>query len=260
MMLSGRSGWAQGPGGGLPGAGKDRCSRRPARKDSRCRRRGLCRTSRHWRLSRLREAKTYQRRKEVASAWDYLKSLTPLALTIWYMDDGSFTVRSKGVQERTAGSTGRIEICVEAMSAGSRDRLVRSLADTYGLEVRLTSRGVRQVNVLRFTTAASEKFQRLVAPYIHPSMDYELLPRFRGQFAVEPEFMEPTICPVPARVLDIRRRKDFPIMSRYDIEVEGSHNYLADGIIVHNGPETTSGGKALKFYASIRWTCGESKP
>ena len=35
--------------------------------------------------------------------WDYLKSLTPLALAVWYMDDGSFTVRSKGVQERTAG-------------------------------------------------------------------------------------------------------------------------------------------------------------
>ena len=41
-------------------------------------------------------------------------------------------------------------------------------------------------------------------------------------------------------------------MSRYDIEVEGSHNYLADGVMVHNSPETTTGGKALKFYASIR--------
>src|SRR5690606_23013478 len=37
-----------------------------------------------------------------------------------------------------------------------------------------------------------------------------------------------------------------------DIEIEGSHNYLADGIIVHNSPETTTGGKALKFYASVR--------
>ena len=44
-------------------------------------------------------------------SWEYLKALTPLALAIWYMDDGSFTVRSKGVQERTAGGTGRIEIC-----------------------------------------------------------------------------------------------------------------------------------------------------
>jgi recombination protein RecA len=184
--------------------------------------------------------------------WDYLKCLTPLALAVWYMDDGSFTVRSKGVQERTAGGTGRIDICVEAMSPGSRDRLVQYLQDTYGLDVKLTSRGTRKVNVLQFTTAASERFQALVAPYICPSMDYKLLPRFRGKFAVEPEFRAPTIHPIPARVLDIRRKSNFPIMSRYDIEVEGSHNYLADGIIVHNSPETTTGGKALKFYASVR--------
>ena len=182
---------------------------------------------------------------------DYLKSLTPLALAIWYMDDGSFTVRSKGVQERTAGGTGRIEICVEAMSLGSRDRLMCYLRDTYGLDVKLEYRGARKVSVLRFSTSASEKFQKLVAPYVHPSMEYKLLPRFRGKFAVEPEFKEPTIHPIPARVLDIRR-KSFQIMSRYDIEVEGSHNYLADGVIVHNSPETTTGGKALKFYASVR--------
>ena len=34
--------------------------------------------------------------------------------------------------------------------------------------------------------------------------------------------------------------------------MEGSHNYFANGVMVHNSPETTSGGKALKFYASIR--------
>jgi recombination protein RecA len=201
-------------------------------------------------LAELREAVYFGDGKKHL-AWDYLKALTPLALAVWYMDDGSFTLRSKGVQERTAGGTGRIDICVEAMSPGSRDRLVRYLRDTHRFDVKLTSRGTRNVSVLQFTTAASERFQALVAPYVHPSMDYKLLPRFRGKFAVEPEFKEPTIHPIPARVLDIRR-KSFPIMSRYDIEVEGSHNYLADGIIVHNSPETTSGGKALKFYASIR--------
>ena len=35
---------------------------------------------------------------------EYLKALTPLALAIWYMDDGSFTVRSKGLQQRTAAA------------------------------------------------------------------------------------------------------------------------------------------------------------
>jgi recombination protein RecA len=39
---------------------------------------------------------------------------------------------------------------------------------------------------------------------------------------------------------------------RYDIEVAGNHCYLADGVVVHNSPETQPGGRALKFYASVR--------
>jgi recombination protein RecA len=184
--------------------------------------------------------------------WEYLKSLTPLALAIWYMDDGSFTVRSKGVQERTAGGTGRIEIVVEAMSPGSRDRLVRYLRDTHKLDVQLVSKGARQVSAIRFTTAASEKFQKLVAPCIHPSMDYKLLPKFRGQFAVEPRFEPEAQRLVPARVLNVHVKPPTRSMKRFDIEVEGLHNYFVDGVMVHNSPETTTGGKALKFYASVR--------
>jgi recombination protein RecA len=202
-------------------------------------------------LGELREV-VYQGDGKKHLTWDYLKKLTPFALAIWYMDDGHFAVRSKGVQERTRGGTGRIEICVEAMSPGSRDRLVQYLRDTHGLDVRLRPRGARRVSVLKFTTSATEKFQKLVAPYVHPLMQYKLLSRFRGQFAVERDFVEPVIHPVPAQVLDISVKRNFTIMSRYDIEVEGSHNYLADGLMVHNSPETTSGGKALKFYASIR--------
>jgi len=185
-------------------------------------------------------------------SWDYLKSLTPLALAVWYMDDGSFTLRSKGVQERTAGGTGRIEICVEAMSPGSRDRLTNYLQDTYGLDVKLGCRGTRQVSVLRFSTAASEKFQKLIAPYVHPSMEYKLLPRFRGEFSVTEELMPVTQRMIPARILDVHVKPPTRSMNRFDIEVEGSHNYFVDGVMVHNSPETTSGGKALKFYASIR--------
>jgi len=202
-------------------------------------------------LGELRDV-VYQGDGKKHLTWDYLKKLTSLSLAIWYMDDGCFTLRSRGLQERTKGGTGRIEFCVEAMSPGSRDRLVQYLRDTRGFDVKLMTRGKRQVAVLQFTTAASEKFQKLVAPYVHPSMEYKLLPRYRGRFQVEPEFSEPVIAPTPATVLEVKDKTGYPIMSRYDIEVEGSHNYLADGVIVHNSPETTSGGKALKFYASIR--------
>ena len=95
-------------------------------------------------LAEIREAVYFGDGKKHLT-WEYLKALTPLALAVWYMDDGSFTVRSKGVQERTRGGTGRIEICVEAMSPGSRDRLVQYLRDTHGLEVKLTIRGARQM-------------------------------------------------------------------------------------------------------------------
>ena len=41
-------------------------------------------------------------------------------------------------------------------------------------------------------------------------------------------------------------------MRRFDLQVEGAHNYLVDDVVVHNSPETTPGGRALKFYASVR--------
>ncbi|MGB6453191.1 MAG: hypothetical protein WBH47_01760 [Streptosporangiaceae bacterium] len=184
--------------------------------------------------------------------WEYLKALTPLALAIWYMDDGCFTVRSKGLQARTQGGSGRIEFCVEAMSPGSRDRLRQHLRDSYGFDAKLTNRGQRGTATLIFTTSGSEKFQKLVAPYVHPSMEYKLLPRFRQRFSVQPEFAEPELRLQPARILDIHVKPRTRSMNRFDIEVEGGHNYFVDGVMVHNSPETTTGGKALKFYASVR--------
>ena len=183
---------------------------------------------------------------------EYLKALTPLALAIWYMDDGSFTLRSKGMQQRTAGGSGRIEICVEAMSEGSRARLCDYLRDTHRLNVRLRQAGSAGKAVLVFSTDATAKFQEMVAPYMAPSMEYKLLPRLRGQGTVEPQFVGPTQCLVPARILDVHVKPHTRSMNRFDIEVEGNHNYFVDGVMVHNSPETTTGGKALKFYASIR--------
>ena len=185
-------------------------------------------------------------------SWDYLKALTPFALAVWYMDDGGFTLRAKGLQERTRDGSGRSEICVEAMSPGSRERLVELLSDTFDLHPTLMTKGRRQVATLVFSKDETAKLHELVAPYVHPSMDYKLLPRCRGQFRVEPEFVEPTILPVPAPVVSVAVKPRTRSMRRFDLEVEGSHNYLADGVVVHNSPETTTGGRALKFYSSVR--------
>jgi len=200
-------------------------------------------------LADLRDA-VYVAGKKVLS-WDYLKRLTPLSLALWYMDDGTFTLRSKGLQERTRGGSGRSEICVEAMEATSRERLLGHLRDTWDLQAKLLTRGGKAV--LQFPTAETAKFHELIAPYVHPSMDYKLLPRLRGQFDVAPVFDEPRQVAVPMPIVSIEARPPHGRSThRFDIEVEGTHSYLVDGVIVHNSPETTPGGRALKFYSSVR--------
>ena len=61
--------------------------------------------------------------------------------------------------------------------------------------------------------------------------------------------------PPIATVARIVKRSELRVTEenhRFDIEVEGNHTYLVDGVAVHNSPETTAGGRALKFYASVR--------
>ncbi|MCI0487277.1 MAG: recombinase RecA [Blastocatellia bacterium] len=57
---------------------------------------------------------------------------------------------------------------------------------------------------------------------------------------------------IPARITKIYIKPPTRGMNRFDLEVEGNHTYLVDAIVVHNSPETTSGGRALKFYSSVR--------
>ncbi len=201
-------------------------------------------------LSEIHDAVYIGDRKVISD--EYLKALTPLALAIWYADDGGFAVRSQGLQQRTRGGSGRIEICVEAFSEGSRIRMRDYLRDTHGLDVRLSHRGRRQIAMLRFSTGATAKFQQLIAGFLPAAMDYKFLDRFRGQGEAQPEFVDPTQSLMPAPVLDVHTKPATGSMHKFDIEVEGGHNYFVDHTLVHNSPETTTGGKALKFYASVR--------
>ncbi|HZA20680.1 MAG TPA: hypothetical protein VE889_07500, partial [Actinomycetota bacterium] len=177
-------------------------------------------------------------------SWEHLKQLTPLSLAVWYMDDGHLDVRNE------EGTYALIQICVQAMELDTRKRLVSYLRDTWDLDVRLTS--VRGKAIIIFSKLAAEEFQSLIARYIHPSMEYKLLPAFRGRFAVEPKFkeIEHTLISVP--IIDVHKKPLTRSMQRFDIQVEGNHNYFVDGVLVHNSPETTPGGRALKFYSSVR--------
>jgi recombination protein RecA len=194
-------------------------------------------------LSELR-ADVYGDDNKKNFSWDYFKKLTPLSLAIWYMDDGHLDIRN---EEKTSA---RIQICVQAMNSETRERLISYLRDTWDLDVRLTS--IRGKAIIVFSKLAAEEFQVIVAPFVHPSMEYKLLERFRGQFKVEPQFKELGYELIAYPIIDIHKKPLTRSMERFDIEVEDNHNYFVDGVLVHNSPETTPGGRALKFYSSVR--------
>ena len=177
-------------------------------------------------------------------SWDYLKELTPLAVAIWYMDDGSFQVRRKD------GSAGRSEICVEAMEGSTRSRLTSLLNDTYGLSCTLKQRGGNDVIV--FDRDGTEALHELIASYVPECMDYKLLQHHRGKYAVTSEPSEKSMKMFPVPIERIEEKPPTRSMRKFDIEIEGHHNYFVDGVMVHNSPEVTPGGRALKFYSSVR--------
>ncbi len=193
-------------------------------------------------LDELRES-VYIGGKKVFS-WDYLKALTPFALAVWYMDDGTFAERRKD------GSAGRSDIVVEAMEKGSQRRLAATLKETYGLSCKLTERGGKALIV--FDKDGTEALHDLIAPYVPDCMAYKLLRHHRGKEAVEVEPAEERYELAAVPIVDIHVKPKTRSMRRFDIEVEGHHNYLVDGVMVHNSPETTPGGRALKFYSSVR--------
>ena len=80
----------------------------------------------------------------------------------------------------------------------------------------------------------------------------KLLSRPQAGFHVDSGILvaDPVIRATKAKIL--RRTVVEHPGNRFDLEVEGNHTYLVDGVVVHNSPETTAGGRALKFYASIR--------
>lgn len=160
---------------------------------------------------------------------EFLHQLDPMALAFWYMDDGS--------RSHTELQNDRAAIATNAYSEETVRRFASILNLRYGLNP-----SVRDSNGWRLylKTDDSERFFGIIAPYVIPSMQYKLPERFRGgsfwtsnQF---PEECSKTL--IPVEVTDVR-----PITPpnmygckkmKYDLEVEGNHNFFANEILVHN--------------------------
>jgi recombination protein RecA len=180
-----------------------------------------------------------------------LKQLDARGLAVWYGDDGSFSGHGNRRGHGTA-------VLYNTSLAGDARARVLAVFERLGVgRPRDDGRG------FWLNSEETVRFHELIAPYVHPSVAYKLHPKLRDRFNWQPDLSDAHlngtrlasrryIRPVAARVSRIYTKPRTRSMRRFDLEVEGSHTYLVDGVVVHNSPEITSGGRALKFYASVR--------
>ena len=136
--------------------------------------------------------------------WDYLKALTPLALAIWYMDDGSLHRSVQG----GAGADERWQRPYRDLCRGDERGVSRSTRRATSAIPRArraarVARGARQKVVSVHDGRVSASSRSIVAPYVHPSMDYKLLPRSPWAVRRRARVRRAEQRPVPARILDV---------------------------------------------------------
>ncbi len=156
----------------------------------------------------------------------FFEHLDPLALAIWTIEGG----RLEG--ERLVLPA---HLTPEGLAA-----LAKTLSDRFGVDCEMRISGLKSDVVV-----AGEGLGRLlglVAPFMPPEPGEDKEPPAQvGGWQVAAR----AVVSVEANVA-LRSRQ------RFDIQVEHSHTFVASGVIVHNSPETTPGGRALKFYSSVR--------
>jgi recombination protein RecA len=184
-----------------------------------------------------------RRRMAPASALDRLDAR---ALAVWYGDDGSF------MGSFARWGKGKAVLYNKSLTGEARTRVIDAFERPGIGRPRDDGRG------FWFTSEQTARLHELIAPYVHPALDYKLHPSQRGRFMWYPESAPATLDSrkilraVPGRIVKMYIKPPTRSTHRFDLEVEGNHTYLVDGVVVHNSPETTTGGRALKFYASIR--------
>jgi len=174
------------------------------------------------------------------------ENYSDLGLALWWMDDGTFD----GKDNRCRG-----EISVKRFK--NNPEILQKIVDEFkklGIEAKYTLND----GGIRFERENIVKLFERIHKYVPEPMQYKLSEEFRGKYEDFKLEFTPEIKEAYVDIKSIRIASDTQMRQKgkYDISIEDNHNYLVggkhNGIIVHNSPEDTPGGRALKFYASQR--------
>lgn len=170
----------------------------------------------------------FEGKKKVTLAW--LNKLNWLGFAFWYMDDGYLNKSAKN---------NCIGLCTEGFSK-EEVLLIKSYYESLGYQLYI--RSYRGYFGLNFSTKSSESIWKNIRVFIPPFMQYKLPDRHKG-FYDETFLSRALSIQRPLKLMPCRIESIEPFLNRksvndgackYDIEVEGNHNYFCGGVLVHN--------------------------
>lgn len=176
--------------------------------------------------------------------------LSPLMVAVWYMDDGHY----KKTHRNASISIKRLFIGDNVEKIDSIKSKLINFIGCKESDVFIKQKSI-QIN-----TDAFKVFSKKISAYVPECMQYKLPPEHRGKYI---EFNSGnldniSILPCEVKILSIDKtsKRKLRNKNKYDIQIEGTSSYLVGGgnrgIVVHNSPEITTGGRALRFYSSVR--------
>ena len=198
----------------------------------------------------------YKNKKKIVPE-SIVGKITPRVIALWYCGDGSLQEGNSDWKGKTYKRRPRAALYVNGFDdTKSRERITK-IFSRFNLTPSWYQHGPHCA--LIFPVKEAPKFFKLIAPFVPESMEYKLPEEYRGLYHQKKSTFSKPLSEVlrPMKIKEIRTRlpyKDDQRISgnRFDISVADNHNYFVDGCLVSNSPETQPGGKALKFYSSIR--------
>ena len=173
-----------------------------------------------------------------------LKNLTPLALAVWYMDDGHKHQSQEdgdnvpNVQTRATLSTYRYPL-------NSLLKLKSYLETQYGITGSLhkyknTNDGKDFGYQFVFDANGTDALFKTIAPYILPDKKYKISQKYRDIEFIDWTNDKGKVELVERKIIGVDYENPFTKnngkkhQQAYDLEIENTHTYFANGCAVHN--------------------------
>jgi DNA polymerase III gamma/tau subunit len=181
---------------------------------------------------------------------ELLNSLTPLSLAVWYMDDGSLL-------SKDSSRKGSVHLSTYSFSKEENELIISYIKEKFGITFILQkdTRGRGKGWSLRANVEDSNKFLTLISEFVPDYFNYKLQDSINtGSLKNIPSiyYLKKESPAIFSIATYIGKSKEKPCHGgyTYDLTVEDNHNYIANGVLVHNCHTISRVGQAalLKVF------------